>query len=441
MTAYSFSVRRNGESQAQRRGQRDSSRGAVHHVLEEGSNLQTGLRDFEDHFGEATSLERDLLVIAAAVLAADRASPRGEREEFARTFALRIGVANLERLVPLTTRLERVLRLLSQDSWTLTLAASADVPERDYDAPEQDGRSLLFSGGLDSLAAAVEFGTRPHSLQLVSHTTHNSATSRTQAQLADALVRAGYTLEHRQFFVSSRSGGPSELEHAVENTQRTRSFLFLVLGALAARRTGQRELVYLAENGQMAIHLPLTHGRIGAFSTHTAHPAVLASMEEFLTAALSVPIRITNPYVHRTKREVVQVIAAAVPSLIPAANSCWMNARLPAGVTHCGICVPCYVRRIAIESLGPDATTYNRDIWSENIARLPENDDGRRNLVDLTEFIRRFRTGTAEELLVEFPDLYSPHIDAGAVIEMYRRFASEADAVLGRYQGVAPLLQ
>ena len=56
----------------------------------------------------------------------------------------------------------------------------------------------------------------------------------------------------------------------LENSQRTRSFLFLVLGALAARRAGHIEIVYLAENGQMAIHLPLTQGRIGAFSTHTA---------------------------------------------------------------------------------------------------------------------------------------------------------------------------
>jgi hypothetical protein len=36
------------------------------------------------------------------------------------------------------------------------------------------------------------------------------------------------------------------------------------------------QLIYIAENGQMAIHLPLTQARIGAFSTHTAHVQNLA---------------------------------------------------------------------------------------------------------------------------------------------------------------------
>ena len=54
-------------------------------------------------------------------------------------------------------------------------------------------------------------------------------------------------MTHRQFFVSSRSG--QDLTHDEENSQRTRSFLFLVLGSIAARRTGQHTLLYLAENG------------------------------------------------------------------------------------------------------------------------------------------------------------------------------------------------
>ena len=51
-------------------------------VLEEGSTLLTGVADFQDSFGSApTTLEADLLRLAAAIFAADRASARGERED------------------------------------------------------------------------------------------------------------------------------------------------------------------------------------------------------------------------------------------------------------------------------------------------------------------------------------------------------------------------
>ena len=440
-TSYAFDVLLAG-APTPGRPTRHHPSSAIKHDLLDGDTLISGVRQFENEFGSATSLERDMLLVAAAIFAADRASRRGEREGIARTFSIRIPVVNYDRLAPLAPQLEQVLRLLSQDSWRIMFsAATGDVEEgTDFTDQPAQGQTLLFSGGLDSLAAAIEFGRDAQPLQLVSHITHNSATNKTQTELATALNARGYNIVHRKFFVSSRSGGPTSLAHDQENTQRTRSFVFLVIGALVARRTGQRELLYLAENGQMAVHLPLTQGRIGAFSTHTAHPTVLAKMQEFLSSCLAISLTIKNPYVHRTKREVVEIVHRLEPALIPISNSCWMNARLPAGVTHCGTCVPCYIRRIAIESFGVDPTAYGRDVWRETVGDLPANDDARRNIADLIEFVTRFRRDTNEQLLSEFPELYSDNIDASQVIAMYRRSASEAEAVLGRYPGVAPLL-
>ena len=79
----------------------------------------------------------------------------------------------------------------------------------------------------------------------------------------------------------------------------------MVLGALVARRLGHRKVLMIAENGQLAIHLPLNNARVGAFSTHTAHPDVLALMQRILRTALSVNFELLNPYVYRTKGEVV----------------------------------------------------------------------------------------------------------------------------------------
>ena len=184
-----------------------------------------------------------------------------------------------------------------------------------------NGRTLLFSGGLDSLAAAVLYADSGEPLQLVSHITRNSRTQQAQNQLAELVKVRLRAVHHWQFFVSSRADDEDGLDHDVETSQRTRSFLFITLGALAARRAGHHRLVLLAENGQMAIHLPLTSGRIGAFSTHTAHPDVLAPMEAFLNAALQYPIGIENPFVHRTKAEVVRHVMDALPESIPISES------------------------------------------------------------------------------------------------------------------------
>ena len=416
--------------------------GNCDHVLEVGKNLFTGEDDFTKAFGPLRSLESDLLLISASVFAADRATARGEREDLARRIELHIPVVNALRLQPLTKKIEEILRYLSNDAWRINLRQVPGAPEKDPHYVEGNGRTLLFSGGLDSLAAAIEFGKQEKTLQLVSHITRNQTTNQAQKNLATHLKNHGLYLPHHQFFVSSSSqrAGLSQLDHDIENSQRTRSFLFLVLGALAAHRAGHIEIVYLAENGQMAIHLPLTQGRIGAFSTHTAHPDVLVSMEDFLSEALNVSFQILNPYVHLTKAEVVKKITDFSVDMIPAANSCWRSARLGADITHCGECIPCFIRRIAIEySISEDPTAYGTDCWIEQIGQLGD-DTGRRNITDLAEFIVRIEKLSSEDIMSEWPELYSPNINETEVIAMYKRFSQEARTVLSQYPALDPFL-
>lgn len=422
-----------------RRG--DNEDGNCDRVLEVGRNLFTGEDDFKEAFGPLTSLEVDLLLISASVFAADRATVRGERENITREIELQIPVVNSGRLESLTKQIEEILRNLSHDTWIIKLRQVPGKPEKDVQCDEESGRTLLFSGGLDSLAAAIEFGKGEKTLQLVSHITRNSTTVQAQRKLAACLKDRGLDLPHHQFFVSSRSSGPSQFNHAIEDTQRTRSFLFLVLGALAARQAGHAEVVYLAENGQMAIHLPLTQARIGAFSTHTAHPDVLVGMEAFLSQALDTPFKILNPYVHLTKAEVVKKIINFSPDMLQVANSCWRSAHLGHGITHCGECIPCFIRRIAIEySISEDPTAYGRDCWREEISQLGPTDNGRRHIVDLAEFIVRIESLSSEDIRFEWPELYSSNINYTEVIAMYKRFSKEARIVLNRYSTLESLL-
>jgi len=332
-----------------------------------------------------------------------------------------------------------ILRTLSNDRWQLSLRQQAGTPEgHSLQVTASDGRTLLFSGGLDSLAAAHEFG-QIGNLQLVSHITRNQPVTNTQIRLVQLLGTRGLQLPHMQFFVSS-ADAPG-FDHDIENTQRTRSFVFLVLGALVARRLGHREVLMLAENGQMAIHLPLSQARIAAFSTHTAHPDVLTKMQEFLNEVLGTDLRIANPYVLRTKAETIRAVFEQLRDAVPIANSCWRQAHLPVGSTHCGECIPCIVRRIAIEYYGPDETAYARDSFSDVITELPQEDDARRNLCEYCEFVLHFERDSEPELMDNWPELLSPNIDASATVQMYRRAAREARTVLSRYPGLAPILQ
>jgi len=108
--------------------------------------------------------------------------------------------------------------------------------------------------------------------------------------------------------------------------------------------------------------------------------------------------------------------------------------------THCGACIPCILRRIAIESHGADPTAYERNLFTEPFASLSETDDGLRNLADFAEFVVRIERYSEVEIMTEWPDLYSLQITRSEVIGMYRRACAEARNVLGRYSNLAPIL-
>lgn len=195
----------------------------------------------------------------------------------------------------------------------------------------------------------------------------------------------------------------------------------------------------IAENGQMAIHLPLNSARIAAFSTHTAHPDVLVQMQLFLRGAFGIEFVIQNPYLLKTKKEVIEPIVKNVPDAIPVSNSCWKNSRMTKGASHCGECIPCFIRRIAIESYQPDKTAYARDVFKAKFGSLEPGDEGRRNLADLGELTLKFERLSDAELFDEWPELFSENIDAPGTIKMYRRAAAETRAILSKYPSSAPV--
>jgi hypothetical protein len=219
--------------------------------------------------------------------------------------------------------------------------------------------------------------------------------------------------------------------------------LFLGLACLAARRTGFGRIVTLAENGQMALHLPLTAARCGPFSTHTAHPEFVNLAQRIFSRLLTYTFTFFNPFLYLTKAEVVQRLPQALRGAIPRSVSCWRASRLRGARSHCGQCVPCLVRRLALECVGIRLAEYQRDILAEDIAGLAEDDVGKGNVVDLLELVRHFTNidaGDVPTLIERFPDLVNEDIDLAEAVGLYRRFAAEIQGVRGNYRSLQALL-
>lgn len=423
----------------------DTLAGADILTLYPSRNLVTGESNFKKGFGQPSSLESDLLTVASAIYASDLAVKRDERERFTRQIELKIPVVNLAAFNIIREDLQYALYILSHDAWKINFSQKLGMPEEQRNWPtDGDGRVLLFSGGLDALSAALELGEDGEFIHLVSHITANPIVSGSQNALYSYL-RDKYIdqFDHFTFRVSGRNRPSEGLFFPPvkdrEETQRTRSFLFLSLASLVARRMGVREVIFIAENGQMAVHLPLTAARISAFSTYTAHPEFINEMGKILRSILNFNLSIQNPYLYQTKGEVAKNPVLNHREIVENAISCWRASRVGG---HCGVCIPCLVRRIAIESHGISIAEYERDLFADSISDLSSDDDGKRNLVDLGEFVKIFSEFNSQASLERlYPELINRYIDAKQAVDMYKRFAVEANAVFQTYPGVKKIME
>jgi len=416
-------------------------------ILVPGKNLVTGEKAFVQEFGDITSIERDLLTLASAIFATDLASKRDEREAYIRTIQITIPVTNLRLFNSLKDLILSSLIVLSSDNWNIKFVRRNCAEDNLKMAPEIDGRVLLFSGGLDSYAAATYLCNEKKDLFLVSHITHNNTVASSQLELKETIEKQlGKQLQRYAFRVGGRKLGdyyfPGDNER--EDSQRTRSFLFLSLAALVAHRKGCTKIINIAENGQFAIHVPLSAARIGPFSTHTAHPEFIHHMQSFFRELFDKDnLEIINPFLYKTKAEVVSMIPSKFRDGIEKSISCWKSSRV-SSFNHCGECIPCLSRRVALEVNGIILAEYSRDILVGDIENLSYDNNGKRNLIDYLEFAYSFRGYSPrkkEDLMIQFSDLYNDFFDSDQAIAMYCRMANDIYSVMSKYPKVSKLLR
>ncbi len=318
--------------------------------------------------------ERDLFDLAAMVYVADELVPRsGGVDLWTREIEFALPVAQRALWEAAEPALAQCLGFLSGDVYRFEwLDRPKTVPKaashRLRLCPGHDA-VCLFSGGVDSLLGAAALLAEGRRVLLVGHHA-DRITSSAQRDLF-AMLRQKYPGQVSLLQVYLEQSRKRRRRHGlpdkVEISHRTRSFLFLVAGSIAASSAGI-EPVYIPENGLIALNSPLGPSRRGTLSTRTTHPRYLDLFTAAMTG-LGFAQHVANPYVHQSKTDMVQAIAdpdirIALERSVSCAHAGNLWREGPA-FTHCGYCVPCLYRRAAFLSAGLNESGYQHDVFTE----------------------------------------------------------------------------
>lgn len=417
----------------------------------ERSDLTFVVENLNDRFGGRLAPRiQDVLAIAACCFAADREVGRTppvdiHRERWRRELVLCIPVLDPDFWAQpeVTKRLCTALNFGTDDTWTFhfeRLARSpADSPQARItwsDEEELDHPDVvaLFSGGTDSLCAVVD-AVRTHGAKpvLVSHWSTNPVKGR-QTRLRAAL-RA--TIEGWEF-----PHVPVELhrndDHDGESSQRTRGFLFAMLGAAIAAHLGI-STVYLAENGYVAVNPQMNDQLVGALASRGTHPKFLTLINRLLSLVFDGAVVIRNPLWDKTRADAMRLLREAnADHLLRHTYSCGKSRGLPKGKSHCGGCSQCIDRRIGALHAGLEAhdpvEQYAFDVFTES----PPGNEGvvvPRSYLRLADLLRSLPAETILDERRELElcldaDARTFNADALALADVLRRHSIEVIDVL-----------
>ena len=396
----------------------------------------------------------DLMDIAAAVYASDCAVSRGGLTgsgvgaDWRRRFHLEVPVRKTGVWSDTAVRdaLVEALGFLSDDSWRFDFRARATEPEEQGafvfgETSEMTAtRVLMFSGGLDSFAGALEeLVEREERVALVSHVSASKLEFVQKGLVADMRKRIGRDRLRHVTLLSQLMAGSRR-----EGTQRTRSFLFAALGLVVARLFGLDRLSFY-ENGVVSLNLPLSTQVIGARATRTTHPGALRRINR-LFEMIDSPFMISNPYLFRTKAEVLDTITrTGFADRIAFTHSCADVHNRTNQFSHCGRCSQCIDRRFAVLARGLErfdpGTSYAIDLL-DGERRYPIDREMALSYVRGAQF---FAKCTPAEFLRRFPVVARALDDTGetgtnalrSLHDLHRRHGTAVSTVIDKALGAS----
>jgi len=320
----------------------------------------------------------DFLEIASYVFTADCATSRGKKwtddystEPWGRDFAFVIPVREPDfwDTAKIKGLIEEVLGFLSNDKYSFTFVPLerdradqqpyfqfGDLKDWPFHCPE---RVLMFSGGLDSLAGAVDTAVDGAKMVLVSHRPVSTLDSRQKKLFNELQRRFPGQLIHIPVWINKAES------FRREPTQRTRSFLYSALGTVVAQSV-QASGVRFYENGIVSLNLPIAEEVLRGRASRTTHPVALHLLASLCAAVTERDFTVDNPYLFKTKAEVVATLATHEAAyLIADTCSCSHSMFQSKTQRHCGRCSQCIDRRFAITAAGLLAYDSEADYVSD----------------------------------------------------------------------------
>lgn len=364
----------------------------------------------------------DLLYISFAVFAADRLSRRGDAADgWSRDIKLYIPVLSFNVWISNRELLEEMLDFLSGDMWSIEFRQrSATAKEVLYKNKWEKkkvtvsayDKVCMFSGGLDSFIGAIDLLEEKNDdekVLFVSHYGGGKGTKEYQDLLMDKLCR-DYGIEKTDF-----QQFHAAIVNGVEDTTRTRSFMFFAHAIVLASTFGRPVGLTIPENGLISLNIPSTFSRIGTSSTRTTHPFYMKKLQELLTSA-NMSVTLNNPYQFKTKGEMLvyckgqEFLKENVSHTMSCSHPDVGRHRGETHTMHCGYCLPCVIRRAAIKK----ADIADRSRYYDPECRL--GDEAKINLNSYRQGLRKFdpehafmtiqQNGPVTDEIESFADLY-----------------------------------
>lgn len=302
----------------------------------------------------------DLMEIAALVYGVDAAVSRGGSadQNIGRKWHRRFIVKMITRDntfwsgSDVSAALEETLMFLSGDRFEFDFFPKAEPEAEQFkyfdfgeDSSWKASRVLMFSGGIDSFAGALEeIVDQRQQVALVSHFSA-SKIAPVQRALQKALAEkfGQASCKHVPLQVQMTNRGLKE------GTHRSRSFLFAVFGLITGQAFNLDRVSH--ENGVVSLNLPPVGNVLGTRATRTTHPQTLVRFTCLFDKVFDKGIRVDNPFFWKTKKEVVETVARLnMADQIAHSRSCVDLHNQTKQYLHCGCCSQCIDRRFDREA-------------------------------------------------------------------------------------------
>jgi 7-cyano-7-deazaguanine synthase in queuosine biosynthesis len=382
----------------------------------------------------------DLLYISLMVYYADRRVIRkSENDAWTRKIKLHIPVLEVEKWNENKTLLERMLSFLSGDLWTfefrkreLNSKEEKTIKGIEHKKKKHQPKAIcMLSGGLDSFIGAIDILTKEKDIWFVGHYGGGKGVIRYQKNVINNLINQ-FELTKEQFFNFYASPIRPSKRIPMEDTTRTRSFMFFAHAIFLGSAVNEDITLYVPENGLISLNIPLTNTRLGSSSTRTTHPYYMDLLQQLLLN-IGLKIKLYNPYQFKTKGDMISECKGA--SFLRDNIALTMSCSHPdsgryTGETeplHCGNCLPCIIRRAAIEqAYKTDASKY-RDLDFQ-IKGGPDN-------------LRSFKLGISDYANSKIDSALSIQISGPIVdniakyCDVYKRGMNEMKSLLDKYNG------